>query len=229
MSMKVDVDVVGLLPMKRQVQLLAMSSKRRRRLMNKVAKKVISQSKKRVREQKDLNGQPFKDRAKKRSSNRRKMLSRLVKQLKVIKLDDHTGTVGFYNQKVGAIAADQQYGKTTTVSSKSFSTRSKESYNKPATRKQAKALLDAGFKVKRASGKGKKKPSLKYITNTYTQGQAGSTLSKLREWSGEKAKTSWVTRIPARSFLGATRKEITQYIDQIYVEMNQEMKRHGTR
>ncbi len=220
--MKLRVDVVGLLPMKKQLRVLQMPAKKRRRLMARVAKQVIKQSKKRVREQRDLKGVHFPARKRPRT---RKMLSKLVKQLRVVQANGHRATVGFNSPVVGKIAAEQQFGKKTVVTARSMSTRSKESYNTPATRTQAQALIDAGFTVKRGNGKGKKKPSIKHIVNHYTQGQAGFALRKLRLWSGEKTKTSWITELPARAFLGATAADVQRYIENIFDQMQQELAR----
>jgi hypothetical protein len=223
-SQSIRIDVVGLLPWQRQMQLLQLSPDRRRRLVARVAKKVVQDSKKRVRDQVDLQGNRYQERHRQRTHNRRKMLSRLVKELKVIQADSNSATAGFNSPVSGRIAADQQQGKRTTVSASGFGGRSAESYNQPATRKQAKALIEAGFKL-RINGKGRKSPSIKYIVDHYTQGQAGSALKRLRVWAGVATKTSWTTMLPARSFLGATAAEIQQYIEQIYDDMEQEMKR----
>jgi hypothetical protein len=220
----IRLDVVGLLPFNRQLQLLQLGPDRRRRLVARVAKKVIQDSKKRVRNQVDLQGNRYPDRYRPRTHDRRKMLSRLVKELKVIQADSNSATAGFNSPVAGRIAADQQYGKRTTISAASFGGRSADSYNQPATRKQAKALIDAGFKL-RINGKGRKNPSIKYLVDHYIQGQAGSALKRLRAWAGVATKTSWTTVLPARSFLGATAAEIQQYIEQIYDDMEQEMKR----
>lgn len=218
----VNVDVVGLLPLRRQLALLQMAPSRRRRLVARVAKQVIKDSKHRVRLQVDLNGVRYPDRFKKRSKNRRKMLSRLVKMLKVTQADSNSATAGFASPVAGRIAAAQHYGTSTVVNASAISGRSAASYNQPATRKQARGLIDAGFKINR------RRPSIKTIVSSYTQGQAGSTLKRLREWAGEHSKTTWITRLPARSFLGATAAEIQQHIEQIYNDMEQEIAR-GTR
>lgn len=224
MSATIQVDVENLLPWRRQLQLLQMSPNRRQRLVARVAKKVVQDSKKRVREQRDLQGNHYADRYRPRTHDRRKMLSRLVKELKIINADSNSATAGFRSPVAGRIAADQQYGKTTTVSAASFGGRSADSYNKKATRQQARALIDAGFKI-RMNGRARKSPSIKYIVEHYTQGQAGSALKRLREWAGEAAKTSWRTVLPARSFLGATAAEVRQHVEQIYDDMEQELAR----
>lgn len=224
MTVNIHVDVVGLLSQRRQLQLLQMGPNRRRRLVARVTKQVVKDSKKRVREQVDLQGNHYSDRYRPRTHNRRKMLSRLVKELKIIQADSDSATAGFRSPVAGRIAADQQQGKTTTVSASSFGGRSADSYNKPSTRQQARALIDAGFKI-RMNGKARKSPSIKYITEHYTLGQAGTALKRLRVWAGEATRTSWRTVLPARSFLGATAAEVQQYIEQIYDDMDQELAR----
>ena len=221
MSSVIKMDVQGLLPLKRQMQLLAMPRNTRRRLLYRVAKRVIADSKRRIRKQVDLNGSPFAARSKKRS---RKMLSRLVKELKVRNNNSLEATIGFQRPSSGRIASAQQHGKTSRVSATRFSKGNKLSfYDKPATRKQAKALRETGFKIKKANGKGTKPPTLKWVTENMTVGTAGYALRQLRVWSGGKIKTSWVTELPARSFLGATAAEVSAHIETIFKQMKQEM------
>ena len=82
-------------------------------------------------------------------------------------------------------------------------------YEQPASRKQAKALLKAGFRVstgesfKSGANKGKakmKKPSQKYIVDNMTMGQAALVIRKLNKV--ENPPKRWTVKIPARPFLG---------------------------
>lgn len=215
----VDLKIQGLLPLKRQFQLLAMPKNMRRRLLFRTAKKVIRDSKKRVRKQVDLNGQPFQKRQRK---SRRKMLSGLVKFLKVINNNSTFAEIGFSSATTAQIAAEHQHGATTTVRVTDFSD-SNTSRDAPATRRQAKALREAGFKVNSANGKRKKSPSLKWVTENMKVGQAGAALRYLRDKGEAESKQSWTTVLPARSFLGATATEILKYIDQIFKDMKREI------
>lgn len=222
---EIKVDIVGLLPLQRQMELLTMGTNRRRRLLYRVAQKVIRDSRKRIRQQVGLNGLPFKERWKPRS-DRRRMLSRLSQRMSIINNDSVQATIGFRGGASGKIAAKQQYGATERVTADQNRRQSKslsKHYDQPATRKQAKALRDAGFKVK-AGGKAKIAP-ISWITDHLTVGQAGYALRRLREWSGEKAKTSWLTVLPARAFLGATDAEVSAHIDSIFEDMTKELQR----
>ena len=102
----ITLDVQGLLPLKQQLKILAMPKALRRRLIGQVARKVTRDSKKRVRDQRDLQGRPYEERKRKRS---RKMLSKLARELKTTRNDGLEATVGFFNPVVGRIAAKQQY------------------------------------------------------------------------------------------------------------------------
>lgn len=222
----IDVNVIGMLPLKRQMELLKMPSAMRRRLLYRTAKKVMSDSKKRVRQQRDLAGRPFVERKQKRKGSR-KMLARLSRELQVVNNSSVQALIGFNRRSSARIAAKQQYGHTETVTAAKLNNGAGGHYDKPATRKQAIALREAGFTVKKANGKGTKPPTLKWVENNLTIGQAGYALKQLRIWSGDKIKTSWKTTLPARAFLGATAAEISQHIDAIFNQMTQEIKRRG--
>ncbi len=222
----ITVDLVGVLPLRRQLELLAMGPNRRRRLLYRVAQRVMKDARARVRKQVDLQGRPYADRWKPRS-DRRKMLSRLIKRMAVINNNGTQATIGF--RGAGAIAAKQQLGHRETVTAAQNQAAAQRAsgarhYDQPATKKQARALRDAGFKVK-AGGRTARKATLSWITQNLTIGQAGFALRRLREWLGETSKTSWLTVLPARSFLGATDQEITAHINSIFEDMTQELQR----
>lgn len=223
----IQVNVIGMLPLQRQLELLKMPKAMRRRLLYRTAKKVISDSKKRVRQQRDLAGRPFEERKRKRKGGR-KMLAKLSRELKVVNNSSVEAIVGWQRRSSARIAAKHQYGHTETMTADKMNQRyGGGHYDKPATRKQAIALREAGFTVKKANGKGSKPPTLKWVQNNLTIGQAGYALKQLRIWSGDKIKTSWETTLPARAFLGATAAEISQHIDAIFNQMTQEIQSRG--
>lgn len=223
----ITINLVGALSLNRQLELLTLGPARRRRLLYRVAQKVMRDSRKRVRQQVDLNGVSYKKRWRERNTNRRKMLSRLIKDMAVINNDSLQATIGF--RRGGVIAAKQQHGSNREAGSAARNrvavrAMGRKFYDKPATNKQARALREAGFKVKAGAKKARKAP-LSWITGNMTVGQAGFALSRLREWSGEKSKTSWLTALPARSFLGATAAEVTAHINTIFDDMIKEVQR----
>ncbi len=221
----VSVKITGLLPLKSQIELLRMPAARRRRLNARIGRKVIIDSKRRVRSQQDLKGMPYPQRAKRRRGSR-KMLTKLSRELKVVRADGTQATVGFYRPSSGRIAAKHQYGFKERISArslaKSTSNRGKDS---PATRRQAVALREAGFTINKRKKAGGKKPTLKWVTENLTVGIAGSVLRQLREDAGETIKQSWTTELPARSFLGATPAEVSAHVDAVFSDMKQEIAR----
>tara|TARA_R110002050_G_scaffold57423_3_gene128942 strand:+ start:87891 stop:88568 length:678 start_codon:yes stop_codon:yes gene_type:complete len=225
--MNITTNIEGLLPLKQQMQLLAMPKPLRRRLLNKTAKFVIRDSRKRVRNQVDLKGMPFAERARKRKGNR-KMMANLAKQLRVTGLSSTDATIGFYRPSSGRIAAKQQYGAIEHITAAKLQANDKGGQDKPATRRQAIALRDAGFKIKGGNGKRLKSPSLKWVQQNMKVGQAGAALRWLRDKANETVKTSWTTVLPARSFLGANASEVTQYTGDIMKQMTKEIA-HGAR
>lgn len=216
----ISLEIHGRLKLQQQLDLLAMPKSLRRRLLGQVARKVTRDSKKRVRQQRDLQGKPFASRKRKRA---RKMLSRLVRNLRTTKNNGLEAIVGFHNPVIGRIAAKHQHGFVEQMDAKKSQKKSKVSRSDPATRRQAIALREADFKIKGANGKRMKSPSLKWITANMNIGQAGTALRYLREQAGETIKTRWTTTLPARSFLGATHAEVNDHISVIFKQMKQEM------
>jgi hypothetical protein len=88
--------------------------------------------------------------------------------------------------------------------------------DKPATAQQAKALREAGFKIKlpgSASGKGWRKASQSWIRNNLTARRAGVILRSLR---GEQTKKTWLIPTTPRSFLGATEQDVLDITNIIF-------------
>lgn len=222
----ISVDILGLLPLKRQLELLMMPSGQRRHLLYRVGKKVIQDSRKRIRTQTDLQGAPFtpghnpETDTHSHKRGRRKMLAGLGKMMKVVKSDGVSAEIGFPGF-AGKIASKHQYGyeenmdrvRMQTLSGEKRSASNSARYAaqafSPASKRQAKALRDLGFKPRG----GKKRLAYRDVTGSMTKAQAGAIIRAMRIKQGYTPKQSWVTRLPARSFLGATPQEVTDYIN----------------
>lgn len=182
---------------------------------------------------------------------RRKMLFRLVNKLRVIPVSSNTIAVGWYNRVDEIIAAKHQYGFSQNINKRDLaeadSQRSKApiSYKQAgiqsqfgptrsvrhATRQQAIALIMANYKVHItgrgkdrviAKGKGAEKtPSIKWITENLTLGEAGLILRKLRKDGGRE---QWRTTLPARPFLGITPEDLESIALQIRAEIDKTLK-----
>lgn len=206
----IGLDISGNLSVKRRFDLIKLPAQKRKQLLRKIALEVRKNSRKRVRNQTDLMGRKWEGR---KSGKRQKMLRTLGKHL-FVNADSKGATIGYKNQLLGRIANEHHSGINETVTAATMSAKhGKPDYNAPATRKQAKALREAGYKVRRKNGKGWKAPTLKWITTNLKVGQAGIVLRTLRD---EEPKKSWVIPLPARTFLGVTEHEINDMVNTIF-------------
>lgn len=195
-------------------RLLDTPVKARKRALKAVAKKVRQNSIKRTLNQTDLEGQAFGTYSTKTNHGRprrRKMLTRLARRMKTVSITDDRAIVGWRNSVEGQIGARHQFGYKETFSAEHL--RRERSENRaaidrlPATRRQAKRLIDEGYKVRRANGRGYKTPTIKWIVDNMKMGQAGFILRVLRG-----RKELWDVVLPPRSFLGVTDDEKIELI-----------------
>lgn len=188
-----------------QAQLLAAPEVVRRRVLVRVANSIVVNSQQRALAQQDVEGRAYTPHARGR---RRKMLTRLVRHLKILWAREQEVVIGFANNVHAQIAYKQQIGFVQRFEPGSRdldgSRRELDYYNQPATRNQARALLALNFKV-RVRGRPSYTPSIRWITQNLTIGRAGYLLHLLR---GERG--AWETRLPPRSFLGVAANEIAQ-------------------
>jgi hypothetical protein len=180
--------------------------------LRRIGRAVIKQAKKNVRQQRGVQGQPFAPRTKKRKG-RRRLLPNIAKRLRG-KNDTNHVEVGFNNRLTGEIAHKQQYGSpaetwTAARIRQARGALTLREYNKPPTPRQARALIRAGYMIKKKRGKGWKKPTTKWVVSNITQGQCGLILRKLL---GKQPKSSWEITNTPRPFLGLTPEQSDQII-----------------
>ena len=183
--------------------ILNMPAKVKKGVLGKMAKRVIAMSQAHTRLQYDLSGVAYASHARHR---RRKMLVRLARRLKVVSATEDAAVISFNNAVEAEIGYKQQFGATEMVTKRQFQGLVNASSGDPATRRQAKKLLEAGYKMKTA-GQAARTPTMKWITENLTIGRAGLILRTLRNSS---LIDSWMTTLPARSFLGVTEAEKTE-------------------
>jgi phage virion morphogenesis protein len=204
----IKVDVVGLLDVQQSLEVLKLPAFKRKRIFGQTARKVRTQSRKRLREQKDLDGKAFTPR--KHKKNRKKMLRKIGGEMITV-YNEFEGVVKFPSG-VGGVAAAHQKGIDVTMTKDRVQKRKGEpDVNAPATKYQALALKRAGFKQRRA-GERPFKPSIRWIRENLKVGQAGLILRLIRQ---EPEKKSWVIHLPSRPFLGATEAEISDMVQTI--------------
>lgn len=188
----------------------------RLKMLKKVAQRIRSVSGKRITQQTDLTGTAFKPRSLNTDEKlkNKKMLRGLRQKLGIVSVSANRAEIGFRGD-TERVAAEQQQGLTQKVTA-AQNRASNGGSAKPATKKQAKAMLALGFKVK-INGK-TKKPTLKYITEHYTIARAGLILRHLK---GEQPKNNWDVVLPARSFLGVTEQDMQGILQLMNNEINQ--------
>ena len=203
----INTSVAGHLNMQQQMQLLMMPAAKRKRITGQVVRRVKSASRKRLRQQKSLDGSQWPGRG-----SKRKMLGKLGRNL-TTRYNAEQGVARFASITTGRIAYQQQHGVqevfTPAKAKKRYGT---PDYDAPATRRQARALKAAGYMVRRAGGR-PYKPTIGWITENMKQGQAGLILRIMRD---EQPATSWVIPLPARSFLGADEADINTMVQTIF-------------
>ncbi|EDM67307.1 prophage PSPPH06, virion morphogenesis protein [Moritella sp. PE36] len=189
----------------KQLNLLTLDANKRRRILRGAGRQVRRDTKARLKGQKGLSGTNWQGRS---DGRKKRMLKRLGKGIQV-HTTPNNATITFGNKRLGQIARAHQEGITLTQTAqqaeKAYGT---PDYNAKASRRQAKSLRDSGYKIRKKRGKGWKAPSLKWITENISVGQAGLILRILR--GNKKAKSSWDVKLPARSFMGQNRNEQTE-------------------
>lgn len=217
----INIGVISQLDNGQVKRLFSLPSQKRQRLLKRVGAIAIKNSRKRGAMQQGLDGKKWAGRADK---SKRKMLRKLPRYLRQ-KTDSDKTVIRFSHKKIGRIAAQHHDGiEQAMTAAKAQNVYGQPRYDAPATRKQAKGLREAGFKIRRKRGKGYKKTTMKWIVENMTVGQAGLVLRLLR---GEESAEHWTIELPQRQFLGQTPDEIRNSVRYIFDDITRGS--HGTR
>ncbi|MCL1123306.1 phage virion morphogenesis protein [Shewanella surugensis] len=182
------------------LNLLTLPGRKRRQILRGAGRKVRRDSKARLKAQKGINGQAWEGRS---NGRKAKMLKKLGKHLQV-HTNENRANITFASPRVAKVARAHQDGEKLTHTAP----KGQPDYQGPATTKQAKALIKAGYTIRKKRGKGWKTPSLKWIKENLKLGQAGLILRILKEQ--EKGQQQWDIQLPSRSFLGQNQNEYKQ-------------------
>ncbi|AMO55983.1 hypothetical protein GZ77_07210 [Endozoicomonas montiporae] len=201
-----EVDERSRLDMIQSLELLTLPPASRFRVLQKAGRQVRKASRENLRQQKTVGGR----RMQSRKSGRGRVLKKIGRNLTTVTSDKKVD-VTWKDKLEGMIAHRHQEGIPETFTAKKMQKiYGKPDYDQPATRKQAKAMLAAGFRIyagKTRTGKTKsRKPSQRWIMENLTMGYAGMMVRTLRD---EQANASWTVETPARPFLGVTEQQAT--------------------
>ena len=215
-----DLDIRGLLNVDAQLALMELRPPLRRRLLNNVTKRVRSMSRKRVREQKNLDGSPFAER-KGSAKGKKKMEAGLAKLLQVTRVSPDEAELGWKNALTRWVASQQHNGVSERRTAAQMRRWNKVPPGVACTDKQAKRLRQLGFRVRVKGKKNLTKPSVAWIQEHVNYAKAGLLIRILNDERTESSGAqSWDITLPKRQFLGVqssneTRELVNQVFEQI--------------
>lgn len=205
----IAVDVQGQLSVSRKLELLRLPPIKRKRLLGQIARKLRSVNRKRLRQQRNVDGSTF---AKRADGSKRRMFKQLGKTLRS-KANTAQAEIAPNNSVMAKIAYKHHHGigevMTTSKAQKIYG---EPNYDAPATRRQARSLKAEGYKARKPGGRFKR-VTIKHITETMTVGQAGLVLRLMRD---EAPKSQWVIPLPARDMLGAGKQDINDMVNTVF-------------
>ena len=189
-----------------RVKQLYITNPKELRALQKTGRYVMSASRRRVREQRDLEGRPF---APRKRSTKRRMIRKITKHLRV-SISPGTVTIYVGTGLVGTIARQLQEGSHRTMTAKQGADlvadqRGSKKDGPKASRRQARSLQRWFRKTPQAK-----------LMEWFTAKQAGFLIRKLE---GAPAKTSWQITIPARAFLGVSNADRAKLGEIILAEL----------
>ena len=211
-----ELDVRGQLGVREQLALLSLPPKLRRRLLNQVTKRVRTMSRKRVRDQQNLNGSPFAPR-KGDGKGKKKMEAGLAKLMVVTRLSADEAELGWKNALTRWVATQQHNGVSERRTAAQMRRWNKTAPGLAATNKQAKRLRRLGFRVRQAGKKTLSRPSVAWIQEHVNYAQAGLLIRILDDERNESSGAqSWEITLPKRQFIGAnTQRDTSLLINQV--------------
>ena len=211
-----ELDVRGQLGVREQLALLSLPPKLRRRLLNQVTKRVRTMSRKRVRDQQNLDGSPFAPR-KGDGKGKKKMEAGLAKLMVVTRLSADEAELGWKNALTRWVATQQHNGVSERRTAAQMRRWNKIAPGLAATDKQAKRLRRLGFRVRQAGKKTLSRPSVAWIQEHVNYAQAGLLIRILDDERNESSGAqSWEITLPKRQFIGAnTQRDTSLLINQV--------------
>jgi hypothetical protein len=204
-----ELDVRGYLGVREQMALLSLPPQLRRRLLNNVSKRVRSMSRKRVRDQQNLDGSPFEAR-KGSGKGKKKMEAGLAKLMQVTRVSPDEAVLGWKNALTSWVAAQQHNGVSERRTAAQMKRWNKVPEGLAATEKQAKRLRRLGFKVRQEGKKSLTRPSVAWIQEHVNYAKAGLLIRILDDEKAESSGAqSWEITLPKRQFIGVSTERDT--------------------
>jgi len=199
------------LNLQEKLAMLALPPRKRIWIMKTLGRWEKANVRKRIQQQKDVHGRALKGRT---GDKREKMMRRMAKGLEPYVRNGQTLDLTWRNKLTGRIAARHHAGQTERMTKAQMVKRyGTPNYSEPCSKRQARKLRELGYTVPRKTGKGRKRPSLKQLQETLTQGQAGMII---RQLSNKPDQTSWDIPLPERQILGSNEREVERQLVKIF-------------
>ncbi|WP_018929255.1 virion morphogenesis protein [Pseudomonas umsongensis] len=211
-----ELDTRGYLGVREQLALLSLPPQLRRRLLNNVSKRVRTMSRKRVRDQQNLDGSPFAER-KGSVKGKKKMEAGLAKLMQVTRISPDEAALGWRNALTSWVAAQQHNGVSERRTAAQMRRWNRVPEGLAATEKQAKRLRRLGFKVRQEGKKTLSRPSVAWIQEHVNYAKAGLLIRILDDEKTESSGAqSWEITLPKRQFLGvSTDRDTSLLVNQV--------------
>ncbi|WNF56023.1 phage virion morphogenesis protein [Pseudomonas sp. SG20052] len=211
-----ELDARGYLGVREQLALLSLPPQLRRRLLNNVTKRVRTMSRKRVRDQQNLDGSPFEAR-KGSAKGKKKMEAGLAKLMVVTRVSADEAELGWKNALTRWVAAQQHHGVSERRTAAQMRRWSKTPPGLAATDKQAKRLRRLGFRVRQSGKKTLTRPSVAWIQEHVNYAKAGLLIRILDDERSESTGAqSWEITLPKRQFIGVnTDRDTSLLVNQV--------------
>ncbi|QZA96416.1 virion morphogenesis protein [Pseudomonas mandelii] len=204
-----ELDARGYLGVREQLALLRLPPQLRRRLLNNVTKRVRTMSRKRARDQQNLDGSPFEAR-KGSGKGKKKMEAGLAKLMQVTRVSADEAELGWRNALTSWVAAQQHNGASERRTAAQMRKWNTVPVGLAATEKQAKRLRRLGFKVRQQGKKSLTRPSVAWIQEHVNYAKAGLLIRILDDEKAESSGAqSWEITLPKRQFIGVSTERDT--------------------
>lgn len=189
-----------------QLDDFARTIRHRQQLARKLGGYVRTVARRNVRRQRTVSGEAFAPR--KRQRDQRRMLQGLAQSLTVISRASEGGVVVSWRNPLEAhIAARHQFGiGERWTPRRAAAAYGIPDYKAPCTRRQARALIAAGFRLPVPGPRGVrafKRVSVQWLEAHFSLGHAGLVLRIMRT-GRHQGRQTWRDTVPVRDFLGIT-------------------------
>lgn len=216
-------------------RLLLLGPELQRRYLGRMARRVIRQSQENIRAQREVSGQAFAPRKKKKSKGRQELLWKLARRKFLgVWLEPDEAVITYFNRMTGGIAYKHQYGTSEKIQVKRiryeqplnadkmhhYKPRQTIGGNPGCTVNQAAMLYRLGYQWRGA------RPGYHEIMGLVSRKQASKIIEVLTEKCGTVTVPE-ILRVPARPFLGATGELINQFSEEIMAHIYEKIQGRG--